>query len=79
MIAQASPSPETARRRALQAAADDPLLTRHEVEAECGLSRPTIYRMMAAGTFPTGKRISPRARRWPRSAIEKWKAQQPTS
>lgn len=76
MIAQADLSPERARRRALQPAADDPMLTRPEVEAECGLSRATIYRMIDAGTFPPGKRISPRARRWPLSAIQEWKKKQ---
>jgi prophage regulatory protein len=77
MIAATTPPPETVRRRALQAVADDPLLTRRQVEAEVGMSRSTIYRMMEAGTFPTPMRIAPRCVRWPRSEIERWKADQP--
>lgn len=79
MIAQTSPAPETARRAALKAAAVDPLLTRREVEAEVGLGRSTIYRMMDAGKFPRPRRISPGTVRWPRSEIESWKERQPVS
>lgn len=77
MIAETTPPPETARRKALQAIAEDPLLTRPQVEAECGIGRSTIYRMMDAGTFPRPRRISAGTVRWPRSEIEKWKARQP--
>lgn len=68
---------ETARRHRLRSTAVDPLLTRPEVEAEIGLGRSTIYRLMAAGAFPRPLRIGRQAVRWPRSAIEKWKAEQP--
>lgn len=79
MIIEASPPPETARRRALAAAAEDPLLPRPEVEAECGIGRSTIYRMMDAGTFPRPLRIGPGNVRWRRSDIERWKASKTTS
>lgn len=79
MIAQPVIPAETARRRVLKATADDPMLTRPEVEAECGLSRSTIYRMIEAGTFPRPRRISAGTVRWPRSEIESWKERQPVS
>ena len=81
MIVETSPAREreTARRAVAKAAAVDPLLTRREVEAEVGLSRSTIYRMIEAGTFPPPRRISAGTVRWPRSEIEKWKARQPLS
>ncbi|MEA3043015.1 MAG: prophage regulatory protein [Sphingomonadales bacterium] len=79
MIAQTAMSPETRRRRELQAVAEDPLLTRRQVEAECGLSRSTIYRRIAGGTFPRPKQVGPQAVRWPRSEIVGWKARQPVS
>jgi prophage regulatory protein len=78
MIAETSLPRETARRRALQAEAEDPLLPRREVEAECGIGRSTIYRMLDAGTFPKPLRIGARCVRWKRSEIEQWKATRPT-
>lgn len=79
MIIQTSQPRETVRRRALQAEAEDPLITRREVEAECGIGRSTIYRMIEAGKFPRPLRIGARCVRWPRSQIEQWKASQPRS
>lgn len=54
-----------------------PLLRRHEVERQTGLSRATIYRQMDAGTFPRPRRIGQRAVAWPQHEIEAWKASRP--
>lgn len=57
--------------------ASDPLLRRKEVERLTGLSRPTIYRQMAAGTFPRPRRIGVQAVAWFASEIDKWKQERP--
>lgn len=62
-----------ARRAELRAAAEDPLLGRAEVEAETGLSRSTIHRHVAAGTFPPPLELGGGWHRWPRSRIRAWK------
>lgn len=54
------------------------LLRRAEVEKEVGLSRSTIYDRMEKGTFPRGRIVGKRARRWPSEEIERWKQEQPT-
>lgn len=43
---------------------EDRLITRQEVEKMTGLSRSTIYRLMARNEFPKQVRIAPRAVRW---------------
>ena len=48
------------------------LMTRAEVEAECTISKTTIYRMMRAGAFPCPVKIGERAVRWRTAAIQKW-------
>ena len=53
------------------------LLTRHEVESRCGISRTTVYRLMRLGQFPEPIRVGQRAVRWPESEIEKWLAERP--
>ena len=53
------------------------MLRREEVEAICGLTRSTIYRLMREDKFPLPKRIGPRAVRWPSSEIEIWLAARP--
>jgi prophage regulatory protein len=63
-----------ARRAALRAAAEDPLLIRAEVEAETGLSRSTIYRKVRNGTFPPPNDPDAAWHRWARSRIRAWKA-----
>lgn len=60
-----------------QLAQSDPLLRRKEVERQTGLSRATIYRQMAAGTFPQPRRIGVQAVAWFASEIEAWKRRQP--
>ena len=55
----------------------DKMLRREEVEAICGLTRSTIYRLMRDDKFPLPKRLGPRAVRWPSSEIETWLAARP--
>ena len=54
-----------------------PLLTRREVEARCGISRTTVYRLMRASLFPTPLRVGVRGVRWPQQEIEDWLAARP--
>ena len=51
---------------------NDVLLTRRQVQARCGLSPSSIYRLMRQGMFPEPVRIGVRAVRWPSSEIEAW-------
>ncbi len=55
----------------------DILLTRRQVEARCGLSTSSIYRLMREGLFPEPIRIGRRAVRWPTSEIDEWLATRP--
>ena len=55
----------------------DALLTRRQVEARCGLSTSSIYRLMREGLFPEPIRIGQRAVRWPQSEIDEWLATRP--
>lgn len=55
----------------------DILLTRRQVEARCGLSSGSIYRLMREGLFPEPIRIGQRAVRWPASELETWLATRP--
>lgn len=48
------------------------ILRRKHVEARTGLSRSTIYAMVAAGTFPKPVNIGPRAVGWVESEIVDW-------
>jgi len=50
----------------------DRILRRPEVEARTGLSRSTLYAMMAEGEFPRPIRLGKRAVGWPESAISRW-------
>lgn len=52
---------------------------RKEVEALFGLSRSTIYALMARGEFPRPVRISARAVGWPETALVRWQAQRAES
>ncbi len=45
---------------------------RTEVEEITGLSRSTIYDMMAKGEFPRPVRLTRKAVRWPESKISEW-------
>ncbi|MDP3960681.1 MAG: AlpA family transcriptional regulator [Pseudorhodobacter sp.] len=48
------------------------ILRRPEVEARTGLSRSTIYAMMAEGRFPVPLLLGKRAVGWTESAISQW-------
>jgi len=48
------------------------LLTISEVEKLTGTKRSTIYKMMAAGTFPQQIKVTSHASRWRLSAVEAW-------
>lgn len=48
------------------------LLRRHQLEANLGISRSTIYQMMASGEFPKPLKIGRRAVGWRVEDIEKW-------
>lgn len=48
------------------------ILRRPDVEIRTGLSRSTIYAMMAEGSFPKPIKIGKRAVGWPECVIGKW-------
>ncbi len=48
------------------------LLRRPDVEKATGLSRSTIYAMMAEGSFPKPIRIAKRAVAWHASDVRAW-------
>jgi len=50
----------------------DALLNVRIVGAMAGLSRPSIYRLMAAGRFPQPVRLGRRCTRWPAAAVREW-------
>lgn len=54
-------------------------IRRTEVEKLTGLSRSTIYRMMASGEFPKPVKITGKAVAWPESAIAAWQASRPVA
>ncbi len=53
------------------------LLGRREVERRLGLSRASVYRLIARGELPAPLRLTSRAVRWPESEIEAWIASRP--
>jgi len=58
----------------------DQILRRRAVENYTGLSRSTIYAMMAEGAFPRPVKIGRRAVGWRESDIAAWLAErQPTA
>ena len=48
------------------------ILRRPEVEKIVGLSRSTLYAMMAENTFPKPIKLGKRAIGWPDNVIEGW-------
>ena len=54
-------------------------LRRPAVQELTGLSRSTIYAMMADGQFPRPVKLTGKAVAWPESKIVAWLAQRPTS
>ena len=55
----------------------DRLLRRAEVEQRCGLTRSTIYPLMAENRFPRSIQVGPRAVRWSLLELEEWLATRP--
>ena len=55
----------------------DRLLKRIQVEEITGLSRSSIYRLMARGEFPRPVRVGPAAVRWRESDITAWLESRP--
>ena len=54
-------------------------LRRPAVQDLTGLSRSTIYDLMAKGAFPRPVRLTAKAVAWPESVIADWLAQRPTT
>jgi prophage regulatory protein len=50
-------------------------LRRREVERVTGLSRSTLYDLMAKGAFPRPVHLTRKARAWPESVIAQWLAE----
>lgn len=48
------------------------ILRLRDVTHMVGLSRPTVYRMVKAGTFPAQVQLSTAAVGWLRSEVEQW-------
>jgi prophage regulatory protein len=53
----------------------DKHLRRTAVEAVTGLSRSTIYELMARGEFPRPVKLTARAVAWPESKVAEWLAE----
>jgi prophage regulatory protein len=53
---------------------NDKILRRTQVEERIGLSRSTLYSMIAEGTFPKPIRIGKRAVGWTESSLTAWVA-----
>ena len=57
----------------------DKHLRRTAVQDLTGLSRSTIYDLMAKGLFPRPVRLTGKAVAWPESVIAEWLAQRPST
>lgn len=51
---------------------DEDLLTMKDVLARTKFNRATIYRKIAAGTFPAGRSVGGNSRRWTRREFRQW-------
>lgn len=51
---------------------DERIIRLKTVLARTGLSRSTLYRMIASGTFPRQQRIGVQATGWYQSEVEQW-------
>ena len=51
---------------------DQQILRRPEVERVTGLSKPTLYRYIATGTFPKPVKLGVRSVGWRVQDIQKW-------
>lgn len=58
---------------------EEKMLRLQQVIEMCGLSRSTIYDLIARGEFPAGCRLisGGRSRAWPSSVIRQWMADRP--
>ncbi len=61
----------------MMTAIEQNFLTRPEVSALVGLSRPTIYRLMRQGKFPVPLKIGEKNVRWVASEIEQYLSTRP--
>lgn len=48
------------------------LMRRKQVEAQTGLPRSTLYKLIAKGEFPAPIRITAKAVAWPSSDVDTW-------
>jgi len=48
------------------------LMRRKQVEAQTGLARSTLYKMMASGDFPASVHITGKAVAWASSDVDNW-------
>lgn len=55
----------------------DPHIRLREVERITGLSKSTVYRLEALGTFPKRVKLSDRASAWKVSEVVQWLAERP--
>jgi prophage regulatory protein len=55
------------------------LLQKWEMLRRVGLSFPTVWKMMRAGTFPRSRTVGPQKRVWIENEIEAWIAALPVS
>ena len=55
----------------------DRILRREEVQRVSGLSRSTLYEMVAAGAFPGPVKIGRRAVGWRESEVTRWLESRP--
>jgi prophage regulatory protein len=53
------------------------MLRRPAVEKKTGLSYPTIYRKMQAGTFPLPVQLGPNSVAWIEAEVDDWNASRP--
>ena len=60
--------------RAVEPGRDAParILRFHQVQARTGLSRSTIYRRLAGGSFPKPLSLGARAVGWIESEVDEW-------
>lgn len=55
------------------------LISIHDVERRCGISKPTIYRLMKIGDFPRPLKLSPNRVAWRSVDIAAWIDARPVS
>lgn len=48
------------------------LIRRKDVQAQTGLARSTIYKLVSSGDFPAPVRITAKAVAWTRSDVDSW-------